>query len=242
MNLPNELLLETMQYLSKADLKNARLVSKLWAGCASDRLFAKLYISPHSLNLQGFVTIAENPHLSKCVKELEYDAVHFWPEMTISGYIHILWGQTGRGALKRASKFTRSDPEVEEFVAMVESCTVPGNTLRSQTNIRVEGPRQCIGFGFIQEGYRKWMQEARFEKENSDETSFFNVLIAGLKNLTRLRTVKLRGIWPSEGKPGRKGSPLARSWHPLHARPPVWAFNGRYDSCRTIICQPSERY
>ena len=239
MNLPNELLLETMQYLSKAELKNARLVSKLWAGCASDPLFDKLFISPHSLNLQVFVTIAENPHLSKCVKELEYDAVHFWPEteMTISGYMHILWDQTERGALKRASKLMRSDPEVEEFIAILESRTIPGKTLKPQTNIRIEGQKHCIGFGFIQEGYRKWMQEAHFEKENSEETSFSKVLIAGLKNLTRLRTVKLRGKWPSEGTLGREGSPLARSWHPHHARPPAWAFSPRipFDSCSNII-------
>ncbi len=230
MNLPSELLLETMQYLSKADLKNARLVSRIWAGCASDRLFAKLFISPHSLNLQIFVTIAANPDLSNCVKELEYDAIHFWPDITVSGYIHLLWGQTEKTTLKRVSKFTRSDPEIKEFVAMLRRCTVPvpGSTLRSQINNRAEAQKQCIDFDFIQEGYRKWIQEAHIEKENSDEPNFSKAFIAGLKNLTRLRTVKLRAKWPSEGKVGLQGSPLARSWHPLHAQPPGWAFSPRF--------------
>ncbi len=79
------------------------------------------------------------------------------------------------------------------------------------------------------------MQEARFEKENSDETSFSDVLIAGLKNLTRLRTVKLRGKWPSEGIPGRKGSPLARSWHPLHTRPKKNSASKQEDTIKAAL-------
>lgn len=36
---PNELKLEILQYLNKAQLKLVRLVSKLWSGCASEYLW-----------------------------------------------------------------------------------------------------------------------------------------------------------------------------------------------------------
>lgn len=39
MTFPPELILEILQYLTKAQLKSVRLVSKLWSGCATEYLY-----------------------------------------------------------------------------------------------------------------------------------------------------------------------------------------------------------
>ena len=206
----------SLQYLDKSDLKNARLVSKQWSGCASEYLFTKLFVSPHSLNLEGFVTITRDPRLSKCVEELEYDAVHFSPYMTISQYFMILWYQTRIITSAKEYGLEKSDPEIHCYLTF-------HNELKQNPNLSDEmmakAWQACCGFAFIQWGYWKWMQEARFEKECTEQKTFLKALISGLQNLTRLKTVKLRNIYLSSAKLGGQGSRLARSWSPLHAYP-----------------------
>ena len=206
----------SLQYLTNSDLKNARLVSKQWSGCASEFLFTKLFVSPHSLNLEGFVTIARDSRLSKCVKELEYDAVHFSPYITISQYFEILWRQTGTITSAKEFGLKKFDPEIHCYVAFLNDLEKNPN---KSDEIMTKAWAECRRFAFVQWGYWKWMEEARFEKGCTEQKSYQKALISGLKNLTRLRTVKLRGKWPSSAKFGGQGSRLARTWNPLHAQP-----------------------
>lgn len=87
-----------------------------------------------------------------------------------------------------------------------------------------EAQAQCCDFDFIREGYRKWMEQAAFEKKCAEENTLLKLLIPGLRKFGRLRTVKLRAEWPSRDRVGREGSPLARSWYPFHAHPGGWVF------------------
>ena len=216
MSFPTEVVSMSLQYLNKSDLKNARLVSKQWAGCASEYLFTKLFVSPHSLNLEGFVTIARDPRLSKCVKELEYDAVHFSPYMTISQYFKILWRHTETITSAKECGLKKFDPEIHCYLTFRND--LHQNPSKSNEIMAKAWPR-CCGFAFIQRGYWKWMEEARFEKECTEQKTFLKALISGLQNLTRLKTVKLRSSRPSSAKFGGQGSRLARSWNPLYAHP-----------------------
>ena len=216
MSFPTEIVSMSLQYLNKSDLKNARLVSKQWSGCASEFLFTKLFVSPHKLNLEGFVTIAQDPRLSKCVQELEYDGVHFSPYITIFQYFTILWRQTGTITSANELGLKKFDPEIHIYLAFRNG--LEQNPKKSNGMMAQAWPA-CCGFAFIQWGYWKWMEEARFEKECTEQKTFLNALISGLQNLTRLKTVKVRGSWPSSAKFGGQGSRLARSWTPLHAHP-----------------------
>ena len=206
----------SLQYLNKSDLKNARLVSKQWSGCASEYLFTKLFVSPHSLNLEGFVTIAQDPRLSKCVKELEYDAVHFSPYLTISEYFKTLWRQTGTITSIQESGLEKFDPEIHCYLNF--RYDLQQHPKRSD-EMMANAWSACCGFTFIQWGYWKWMEEARLEQECTDLKTFLKTLVSGLQNLTRLETVKLRGSWPSRAKLSGQGSPLARTWNLFYARP-----------------------
>lgn len=206
----------SLQYLNNSDLKNARLVSKQWSDCASEFLFTKLFVSPHCLNLEGFTTIARDPRLSKCVKELEYDAVHFTPYITISQYFEILWRQTGTVTSAKEFGLKKFDPEIHRYVTFLNDLEKNPN---KSDEIMAKAWLKCRRFAFVQWGYRKWMEEARFEKEGTEQKSYQKALVSGLNSLTRLRTVKLRGKWPSSAKFSGQGSPLARTWNPLHAQP-----------------------
>ena len=145
----------SLQHLNNSDLKNARLISKQWSGCASEFLFTKLFVSPHSLNLEGFVTIARDPRLSKCVTELEYNAVHFTPYITISQYFEILWRQTGTITSVKEFGLKKSDPEIHRYVTFLND--LEKNPNRSD-EIMAKAWLKCRRFAFVQWGYRKWME------------------------------------------------------------------------------------
>ena len=50
------------------------------------------FISPHRLNIEVFVSITQDPGLNTCVKEPEYNAVHFSSDVAVSEYLHMLRG------------------------------------------------------------------------------------------------------------------------------------------------------
>ena len=259
---PNELILEILQHLNKAQLKRVRLVSKLWSGCASEYLyvflvlisprlsyvlghtplvyvkafdpmrqarltpksyysFAKLFISSHQLDLQIFTAVAQDPVLSRCVKEVEYDAIHFAPHITLSDYLNLLWLQTYEITASKGV-FKNSDPQICRFIAIRKASNKNGCVYGLRTT---EDEAQVRDFTFIQEGYQKWMDEATVETRCSEETTFLRTLIFGLKQLGRLKTVKLRDSWPSDAKLNGEGSPLARSWSPFHTYPRDWTLD-----------------
>ncbi len=221
MNLPSELLLQSFQDLNKTDLKNARLVCKLWSGCASESLFAKIFISPHKLNVQVFFYVAEDPILSRCVKELEYDAVHFSPDTTKSEYFEMLWSHSTANFSITEADLKHPDPEICRFMGYVQASQDHWpNTHAVNASARM----QCSDSVFVQEGYRKWMDQAASEKKWSEGIGLLSSLVHGLRRFSRLRTVTLNGEWSSRDNISRQGSPLARSWHRFHARPRHWDF------------------
>ena len=219
MSLPNELVLETLQYLKNLDLKSARLVSKLWSGCATEHLFTKLFISPHKLNLQIFAAVAQDPMLNRCVKELEYDAIDFSPHTTISEYFEILWRKTSMIASAPKYNCRKPDPQIHHFVTMLKYRRE--HWARSQ-EIMAKAQAECCDFTFVQEGYRNWMDQAAFQKECSEENTLLKLLIPGLRAFPRLKIVKLSCVWRYKHRLICEGSPLARSWHPFHAHPGDW--------------------
>ena len=223
MELPNELILEILRDLCGTDLKSARLVCKLWSGSASEYLFTKVFISPHQLNINTFGAIAQNPTLSRCVKEIEYDAADFAPHITIAEYIDILARQISTIDVPTARTYEILDPQIQQFLDIQNFFAVHSWT--RPTDRTVMDRRVCRHFGFVQEGYRKWMEQAAFEAKSTKDRTFLKLFVRGLMRFDRLRTVKLRAEWPSQGMVRPEGSPLARSWHPFHAHPEGWVFD-----------------
>ena len=222
MELPNELVLEILQHLSGTDLKRARRVCKLWSGCASEYLFAKVFISPHQLNINTFGAIAQHSTLSRCVKEIEYDAADFSPHITIAKYIEILARQISTKDVSTIRTYEIIDPQIQQFLD-IEKFFV--QTWTRHADRATMDRRVCCHFGFVQEGYQKWMEQAAFEEKSTKDTTFLKLFIRGLMRCDRLRTVKLRAEWPLQGMVRPEGSPLARSWHPFHAQPEGWVFD-----------------
>ena len=215
MTLPCELIIETLRYLIKADLKNVRLVSKLWSACATEHLFTKLYISPHQLNIEVFDAVTGNPALSRWVRELEYDVADFsYRHITKLQYFNMLWDQTSTRNWARNVDYESADPEIKHYLTFFnkhldeELLGSPG----------VEVWEQCSGFAFVEKGYQQYMELASAERD-SDQRQLLKSLADGLKHLPRLTSVRLRRNWPKESQFGLVGSPLARSWRPFQTIP-----------------------
>ena len=223
MELPNELISEILRDLCGTDLKSARLVCKLWSGCASEYLFTKVFISPHKLNINTFGAIAQHPTLRRCVKEIEYDAAEFSPHITIAEYLDMLSRQISTIDVPTTRTYEVLDPQIQQFLDIQNFFAIQTWT-RSADRTTMDR-RVCCHFGFVQEGYRKWMQQAAFEGKSTKDGTFLKVFTQGLMRFDRLRTVKLRAEWPSQGMVRPEGSPLARSWHPFHAHPEGWVFD-----------------
>ena len=223
MELPNELILEVLQYLCGTDLKCVRLVSKLWSGYASEYLFTKVFISPHQLNINIFGAIAQHPTLSRCVKELEYDAADFYPHITFAEYIDILSRQISTIDVPTIRAYEILDPQIQQFLDIQKFLAIQTWTLYADRMAMAR--TECRHFGFVQEGYRKWTEQAAFEEKSTKDRTFLKLFIRGLMRFDRLSTVKLRAEWPSRGMLRPEGSPLARSWHLFHAHPQGWVFD-----------------
>ena len=237
MELPNEIILEILRDLCGTDLKNARLVCKLWSGCASEYLFTKVFFSPHQLNINTFEAVGQHPTLKRCVKEIEYDPAHFSPRITMAEYLDILSRQISTIDVPTIRTYEILDPQIQQFLD-IQNFFVQAWTRNADRTIMDR--RVCCHFGFVQEGYRKWMEQAAFEEKSTKDGTFLTLFARGLMRFDRLRTVKLRAEWPSQGMVRPEGSPLARSWHPFHAHPEGWVFDPdepfRSNSPRNNFC------
>lgn len=158
--------------------------------------------------------------MNRCVKEVEYDAVHFSRHITISEYAHLLWLQTSEIA---TAEFRNSDPQICQYIATRRESmswhTLCGDREHEWENRGYGAMAQYHKFAFVREGYEKWKEEATLEMRFSEEPTFLSSLILGLKQLSQLKAVKMRDTWSFDGKLSGEGSPLARSWNPFHAHP-----------------------
>lgn len=223
MNLPNELLLQITSHITRSDLKNARLVSKTWSLYSSEYLFDKIYVSTQDEDFNIFKAISQHPVLSKCVRTLEYDPVTFDTTLSLSDYVKKLWHQLAcvvrRDRSAHHDRFDDSDCDVKWLVQMLRMRPTSEVGLMA---FEREAQSLCLGMHFIQEGYADWGRRAKREIELKANESFAHNMLEGLRNLTRLQSVRLNNAWSfldtelsdSASRPKvRYGSPLARQWN-----------------------------
>lgn len=226
MDLPNELILQSIGNLDRSDLKSARLVSRDWSLYSSEYLFDTIYASTQNEDLTVFKAIAQHPILSKCVRTLEYDTATFDTSLSLSAYVERLWCQLDWVELP--DHVDDSDPDVNKFVQLLQER--PRNR-RRRMFYEADAQRLLLGMRFVQEGYADWKRRAEEEMELKADNRFSNDLVQGLSNLTRLQSVRLNGAWfitdtelsfsPSLPKVDY-GSPLARQWNIFQAIPMSW--------------------
>ena len=82
-----------LAHLEKSDLKDARLVCRLWSSLAIRWLFNRIYISPRTLDLRVFGSTTSDQRLSRAVKELVYDGSYYALSLDRSTYLDKLVDQ-----------------------------------------------------------------------------------------------------------------------------------------------------
>ncbi|KAI9722300.1 MAG: hypothetical protein M1812_001772 [Candelaria pacifica] len=207
---PNDILVIILSYLGKEDLKTLRQVCKLWESFATRPLFDRVFISPQRINLDVFLNISQHKTISAYVKEIVYDTVYFDPKKTFHQYREDLDHELhfpGRGLFSRKL-------HVYESVVTAKVLAKGFSTYRTHCNDQ-------LLLGASNNGLSA-----------SDMTSeAAQVLCQGLAALPNIRTATLANGWSKmeqEGTraPRRKiGSPLARSWNPLHLEPELWLYS-----------------
>lgn len=162
MKLPDELLLITLSYLNKRDLKTARVVCKTWSCCSAEYLFDKVFVSPHELNLQVFKDISQHPLLRKCVRTLEYDGAHFLPNMTFASYFTELLNDVSCHLMSLGGPSDNPpspDPQIHQLTSLAiqrHRIDLSGDP-RQATKFRRKALAKCSDFYIIQSGYREYL-------------------------------------------------------------------------------------
>lgn len=81
-DLPDELLVDILDYLPKVDVKEARLTCTRCTGPGALFLFQRVYFAPRQNMIQSFVRITEHPVSSQTIQEIVYDAMLFQTQYT----------------------------------------------------------------------------------------------------------------------------------------------------------------
>ena len=239
MNIPNEVVVEILSFLGKADLKSARCVSKTWCCFASDFLFDQIYISANPVDLDIFEAISKHPTLRHCVRHLIYDLNVFDNQIQKRRYYY--------QEAPRRRPFTL-DSEVCEWLNEDEAEA----TDRKPQRDLLTG--KCL---LLEQGYRKYQEYARQAQRVMDSGKLAITLLRGLGQFNKLTSVQFGYLWDEINLGGPRkgmfvppsacsrelqprapynlpfnvltvyivGSPLVRSWDPFVTRPNTF-FNG----------------
>ena len=217
MHLPHELVVLVTQYLGRRDLKSARLVSKLWCSCASESLFTTIHVSANKVDLDAFNAITSDPVLSTCVRRLVYDGTEFMLDLSKTAYLDEFWFLDSLNYFHdRNWVWDCRDEELCDLITAIDWSHRPDCEAAKQ---RVEDSN------LITEGYKKYHEHAVYQHESLRSGSFVNGLAQGLRKLSLLETIHVRGRWPRPWQIDQGfGSLLARKWNPLHVYPASWVW------------------
>lgn len=224
--IPPELKVAVLAQLDKRNLKNVRLVSKDWNTLATRLLFDRVYISCRAKDLEVFENITSHPVISTSVRELVYDGSLFQKEMTISVYFRHLYRSLISIKMGHKSEpFKSANREINAFIRDYKNRTITYIYDRH------------IQDNFIVEGHKNYKHYAEVERRGLGNGLFLSRLCRGLRRQDRLRSVILSSnLWtydlcenkrtgsvkPNTLHGPESGSPLVRSWNPLHLRPFLW--------------------
>lgn len=226
-DLPNEISLLIFLRLHKEDLKSVRLVCKLWSILPLGLLFNRIYISPHSVNVQVFNSIAAHPHISRCITKLIYDICDFQADLSRHDYFNALCLQLYRRCShlpESGYEFWTPDEQLDEILqyARKKHGLPPRHNDRSSNAL--------CHYRVVDRGHRADLDSARQQQEFHNGGELLAHLCLGLNKFPALDAVVLGGTWEGfctdrqfdHTKPfpiHKCGSVLARTWNPLFLEP-----------------------
>ena len=217
MYLPHELVVLVTRRLGRRDLKSIRLVSKLWCLCASEYLFKTIYVSANKVDLEAFNAIANDPVLSTCVRRLVYDGRVFMLDLSKTAYLDEFWSQASRRSFRDQNRlWDCRDEELRDLIIATDRRRPSESEAAKQ---RVEDSN------LVTEGYKKYHEHAVYQHDSLRDGSFVKSLAQGLRKLSLLETIQVRGRWPRAWQLDHGfGYLLARKWNPLHVYPASWVW------------------
>ncbi|KAG6999221.1 hypothetical protein G7Y79_00036g071770 [Physcia stellaris] len=218
-NLPTEIKTSVFELLDKADLKQARLVSSSWYPLATRLLFDRVYISPKSLDIEVFMECVRHPVIKESIKEIIYDVTYFDASVSLREYLFKLKNEV---FLTFWSKpIEKPSHPFHHFI----------NQSQSEDCDKDELYHAFENEAFIIEGYRVWQEYAYQGQDYMEKGFLMELLRRGLRDFSRLSSLAVKdGLFGENlnetGLIDRStlcckysGSPVLRSWNPLHARP-----------------------
>lgn len=226
-DVPNEILLLIFLRLHKEDLKSVRLVCKLWSFLPLRFLFDRIYISPHSVNVQVFNSIAGHPLISRCITELVYDICDFKADLSRFGYFDALCHQL----YNRCSHLPQPEHEFDTPDDQLDELLHYARDKHGQAPSSDDWTRKHLShYRVVDRGHRAYLENARQQQEYHNGGELLVHLCLGLKEFPALDAVVLGGTWgdsltdrrfnPAKLSPIHScGSPLARTWNPLFLEP-----------------------
>ena len=227
--LPTEVFLEIFRYLGKDDLKSVRLVSRSCSHWVSSLIFNTVYISAHKEDLDAFISLATHPHLSKCVRRLKYDASQFASDLSKRDYLWLLGVQIRHNLGELADTLRRrSDPEINGLVDFVAARSAEW----SEPVTKREALLRYGASSFVEDGHQKYLDYSSRQEATKHDKGYWETVARGMSQFENLESGETYAGWYPFGSRGigtlkylpygdsfQTGSPLQRSWNPVHLRP-----------------------
>ena len=205
-------------------------MSKEWSLLATAPLFDRVFFSCRGLDLEVWENVTRHPVIAGAVREVVYDGSIFEADMEFKEYFWNLYGYLHFITLDFESEpFNSTDEEINAFVEDYKN----KGTRRGARGIYHRHKRDA----FIIKGHKNHLKYAEFERCGLRNGTVLSKLCDGLRRLDNLRSVILsNNVWdydlyeikrcgsvrPNTLHGPDLGSPLVRSWNPLHLRPFRW--------------------
>ncbi|KAL8669284.1 MAG: hypothetical protein Q9168_006116 [Polycauliona sp. 1 TL-2023] len=182
MNLPNELTLNILSSLRKKDIKEARLVCKLWDSLAVKPLFDTIYVSPREIDMCVFEAITEHPVLRSFPRHLVYDSAQF-EKLDEVEYAMDYAYEYGEGGFNAIGDSLHA---VQEVIRNMPDNISEGSMHDLDPQLRTHP--------LFEAGFRVYTKHAN-EYANVFTKEWSRRVYRGLKNLGPIVSVSIRNTW-----------------------------------------------
>ncbi|KAL8903807.1 MAG: hypothetical protein Q9171_007274 [Xanthocarpia ochracea] len=216
LDLPSETTSQVLGYLSKRDLKAARLVCRTFVLLAQQFLFDTLYISPRTKDMEVFSAITQHPLLRASVRHLFFDSAHF-VECSMEDYVRKLH----EDLYGDINEYLRPPPEddsdcgSEPESAKLDFGSEPEDAANETSSTASEISRLLLGLEylskdqcqfepsvqgslppFIHEGFRLYSQMVQQQRNiHLSGGKWFDMVYEGLRSLGPVDCVSVRNSW-----------------------------------------------
>ncbi|KAL9016343.1 MAG: hypothetical protein Q9180_008805, partial [Flavoplaca navasiana] len=220
MNVPTEIALRVLSYLSTKDIKIVRLVCQEMASMRTEFLCRSLYILHCEENTRVFTAITHHPKIPRSVHNIVYDSARF-RDLNLYGYLQALH-ELFVGLAERCTQAKDSMVTLQSLLAEAGDSERLHDRVQ-RTSLKSHACGRPIP---LLEGFQHYSRMAR-EQSNIDKTSWLHTIREGLQLLETVRTVTIANSWNMPCTASEKaeayherdgnilrtmGSPLARRW------------------------------